>query len=145
MSAERMTDPGVGNGEAGTPERRSTGTLLTDVFNQVNSLVRKELELFRAEIGEKTDSAVAALGMIVTGVVLLLVALHALMTALIALLVVLGIAVGWASLIAGAAVAIIGYALISSGRKSMSASSLAPRRTSDSLQRDARTAKEAAR
>ena len=142
MTAERTTDPGT---EAAAPEHRSTGALLTDVVNQVTSLFRKELQLFRAEIGEKTNQAMAAVGMVVFGLVLLLVALNALMTALIALLVALGMGPGWASLVAGLAVLIIGYALISSGRRSLKASSLAPNRTAESLKRDARTAKEAAR
>ena len=145
MSADRMTHTESGTAEVGTPERRSTGMLLTDMVNQISNLFRKELQLFRAEVGEKANAASAAVGMIVTGGILLLVALNALMTALIALLVALGLAAGWASLTAGAAVAIIGYALISSGRKSLKGSSLAPHRTVESLQRDARTAKEAAR
>ena len=145
MSADRMTEPDAASGEPAPHERRSTGRLLTDMVNQITSLIRKELQLFNAEISEKTNEAFAALSMVVTGAILLLVALNALMTALIALLVFLGIAAGWASLIAGVAVAIIGYGLISSGRKSLRASSLAPKRTADSVQRDARAAKEAAR
>lgn len=144
MSADRTTDPAT-TPEATHAEHRSTGTLLTDIVNQVSGLFRKELQLFRAEIGEKTDKAFAAVGMIVAGIVLLLVALNALMTALIALLVALGLGAGWAALIAGVVVALIGYGLISSGQKSLKASSLAPHRTADSLQRDAQAAREAAR
>lgn len=145
MSADRITEPHGPTAEVGTPERRSTGTLLNDIVNQISALLRKELQLFSAEVSEKTNRAFAAVGMIVTGGILLLVALNALMTALIALLVFIGIGAALASLIAGVAVAIIGYGLISSGRKSLKASSLAPTRTADSLQRDAHAAKEAAR
>lgn len=145
MSADRTTEPHGATAEVGAPERRSTGTLLNDIVNQITSLVRKELQLFSAEVSEKTNEAFAAVGMIVAGGILLLVALNALMTALVALLVFFGMGAGIASLVAGVAVAIIGYALISSGRKSLKASSLAPKRTAESLQRDARAAKEAAR
>lgn len=126
-------------------EQRSTGALLADSVNQMAELFRKELQLFRAEISEKTNDAVAAVGMIAAGGVVLLVALNALMAAVIAGLAALGIDGGWAALIAGVAVALIGYGLVNSGLKSLKASNLAPRRTADSLRKDARTAKEATR
>lgn len=131
--------------EPHAPEHRSTATLLTDVVDQVSELFRKELQLFRAEIGEKTNQAFAAMGMIAGGLVLVLVALNALMASLIALIVWLGLEEGWAALVAGIVVAIIGYILVSSGRKKLKASSLAPNRTADSLRRDADTARESVR
>jgi xanthine/uracil permease len=47
-----------------------------------------------------------------------------------------------APLLVGLVVMIIGYILLSRGRKQMKAESLAPERTLESLQRDARLAKE---
>ena len=138
----------TGNGpteEHRAPEHRSTATLMTDVVDQVSELFRKELQLFRAEIGEKTNQAFAAMGMIVGGVVLVLVALNALMASLIALIAWLGLEEGWAALIAGVLVAVVGYAFVSSGTKKLKASSLAPNRTTESLRRDAHTAKESVR
>ena len=138
----------TGNGpteEPRAPEHRSTATLLTDVVDQVSELFRKELQLFRAEIGEKSNQAFAAMGMIVGGIVLSLVALNALMAALIALIDWLGLEEGWAALVAGLVVAIVGFALVSSGRNKLKASQLAPNRTADSLRRDADTARESVR
>ena len=142
------TDPAearAADAEPAPVDHRSTATLLADSANQISELVRKELQLFRAEVGEKVNDAFAALGMIVGGIVVALVALNALMAALIAGLAALGLGEGWAALIAGVAVALIGCGLVNSGLKSLKASSLAPHRTADSLRRDAETARETAR
>jgi len=50
-----------------------------------------------------------------------------------------------APLIVGVIVMIVGYVLLSRGRKQLDAESLAPERTIESLQRDARLAKEHAK
>ena len=47
-----------------------------------------------------------------------------------------------APLVVGAAVMIVGYIVLARGRKQMSADSMVPERTVQSLQRDARLAKE---
>lgn len=124
---------------------RSTARLLSDAVNQMAELFRKEMQLLRAEMGEKTNHVFAAVGMIVGGIVLVLVALNALMAALVALLVALGLEEGWAALIAGVVVAVIAYALVSIGRRNLSASHLAPGRTAASIQRDAELARESTR
>lgn len=126
-------------------ENRSTTTLLTDLVNQVTELFRKEIQLFRAEIGEKVSDVGTAVGMIVAGLVLALVAANALVAALIAGLAEMGIGGGWAALIVGVALALIGYGLVNSGVKSMKASNLAPERSARSLQKDVTVAKESVR
>lgn len=140
MSADRAGTGGAG--EPAEPAHRSTTALLTGLVDQVTALFRKELQLFRAEVGEKMNSAFTAMGMIAAGLVLALVALNALAVALVAALAGLGLAEGWSALIVGVALAIIGYALLSSGQKSLKASRLTPERTTRSLQQDATVAKD---
>ena len=123
-------------------ETRSTTGLMSDLINQVSDLFRMEIQLFRAEINEKTTQAMTAIGLIVGGIVLAVTALNVLVMALVAALAALGIDGGWAALIVGVAAAIIAYALINSGVQSLKASSLAPERTARQLQKDAEVAKE---
>lgn len=134
-------EPGLG----AATESRSTTTLLTDLVNQITELFRKEIQLFRAEIGEKINDVGAALGMIVAGLVLALTAANALVVALIAALAEMGIGSGWAALIVGVAIALIGYGLVNSGMKSLKASNLAPERSARSLHKDMTVAKESVR
>lgn len=145
------TDPAAGprstTGAAAGPavESRSTTTLLGDLVHQVSELFRKEIQLFRAEIGEKTNQAVTAAGLIVGGIVLAITAINVLAAALIAGLAELGIDSGWAALIVGVALAVIGYGLVNSGIQSLKASSLAPDRTQRQIQKDVQVAKESVR
>lgn len=133
------------SGEAQPVEQRSTATLLTDIVNQISELFRKELQLFRAELDEKTNQAFAAIGSIVAGLVLALVALNALAAALIAGIAALGISEGWSALIVGVVIAVVAYVLVSSGTKNLKAARLAPNRTAESLRKDAEVARESTR
>ena len=137
-----MTPPSDTGAAGPAHDSRSTTTLLSDLVNQVSELFRKEIQLFRAEIHEKTTQAFAALGMIVGGLILVVTAINVLTAALVAGLVELGLGEGWAALIVGIAAAIIAYGLVNSGVQSLKASSLAPERTQRQLAKDAKVAKE---
>lgn len=76
---------------------RETGSLVGDALTQVTSLVRGEMDLFRAEIDQNVKEAGAGLGMIVGGVVIMLVALNVLASALVVALTELGIDAGWSA------------------------------------------------
>ena len=116
---------------------RSTMGLINDLVTQVSNLFRKEFALFRAETGEKMNQVFNAVGMIVGGVVMALVALIVLATALVAAIAELGIAPGWAALIVGGGIAIIAIVLAMKGINDLKASQLAPQRTVHSLEKDA--------
>ncbi len=131
--------------EAPATDHRSTGALLGDLTNEISALFRGELRLFRAELGEKTNQIFAAAGLIGAGIVLLLPGLNAVMAFLIGVIAALGIGTGWAALIAGVVVALIGYGLISSGTKKLKSARLSPDRTLHSLGEDGNTAREIAR
>lgn len=121
---------------------RSAASLLGDLARQIPDLFRKESQLLRTELSEKTNQAFAAVGMIVGGIVLALTALNVLSAALVAALAEAGIEPGWAALIVGGALALIALALVSKGRNDLKASSLAPERTMHSVRKDAEVAKQ---
>ena len=132
-------------GESPATDHRSTGALLGDLTNEISALFRGELRLFRAELGEKTNQIFTAAGLIVAGIVLLLPGLNAVMAFLIGLIAALGIDAGWAALIAGVVVALIGYALVKGGTTKLKNARLSPDRTLHSLGEDRNTAREIAR
>lgn len=125
---------------------RSVPELVSSVISQISTLFRKEVQLARAEMGEKLGSMGSAIvplaaggGMVLGALVLLLLALAALITNL------FGIATGWSLLIVGVLAAILGYALIRGGLSTLSAANLMPSRTAEQLSRDAQVAKETVR
>ena len=125
-----------------TTENKSAGGLLTEALSHISSLLRKEVDLARAEVNENLKSAGVAIGLIVGAVVVALTALNVLSAALVAALTEAGIAAGWASLIVGVALAIIAYVMIQKGTNDLKLNSLAPSRTAKNVQRDAQTVKE---
>lgn len=125
-----------------TTENKSAGGLLTEALSHISSLLRKEVDLARAEVNENLKSAGVAIGLIVGAIVVALTALNVLSAALVAALTEAGIAAGWASLIVGVGLAIIAYVMIQKGTNDLKLSSLAPSRTAKNVQRDAQTVKE---
>jgi uncharacterized membrane protein YqjE len=120
---------------------RSAPALVGDLITHVTELFRKEMMLLRAELNEKGNQVLTAAGMIAGALVLALVALNVLAAALVAALAEF-IEGGWAALIVGVVLAAIAYFMLSSGMKNLKTANLTPRRTADSLSRDATMAKE---
>ena len=125
------------------PERnRSVTDLFGSAISQISTLARKEVQLARAELGEKLGEAAGAVTPLAAGGGLLLGALIVLLFALVSLLVSFGMATGWAELIVGVVAAIGGYVLIRGGLSQLKTSNLMPVRTTTQLSRDAQVAKE---
>lgn len=123
-------------------ESRSTPALIGDLISHVTELFRKEIQLFRAEMNEKA-SQIASAGVMLAGALLLgIVGLIYLAGAAALGIVAAGLSPVWAVLIVGAVLALVALIMAMSGKNKLSASSLAPHRTVDSLSRDARLAKE---
>jgi len=122
---------------------RETGSLVGDALTQVTSLVRGEMDLFRAEIDQNVKEAGAGLGMIVGGVVIMLVALNVLASALVVALTEIGIDAGWSALIVGISLAVIAAILAKSGTGKLKTTSLAPTRTAKNVRRDSEAVKKA--
>ena len=126
-------------------EGRSIPELLGDLSGNVSTLMRKEIQLARAETSEKMSQAMVAVGSILAGAVLALAALIVLLQALVIALTNAGIPAGWSALIVGVIVAGIAYALAQKGANDLKTGNLVPERTIDSLKQDAQTLKEEAR
>jgi drug/metabolite transporter (DMT)-like permease len=124
---------------------RSVTELLGDLASQVSALFRKEIQLARAEVGEKIGEAGSSVGFLAAGGIMALAALIVLLFALVAGLVEMGLEAWLAGLIVGVVVALAGYALLRTGLSRLKASNLTPRRTAEQLSRDAAAAKEAVR
>lgn len=124
-------------------EQRRTGVgLIGDVLSHVSNLVRKEIDLARAEISSNLNQAAVGAGLIVAAVVLFLVALNVLAASVVAMLTEAGLE-GWlASLIVFAVIAIIAVALLAKGLRDVKPSNIAPSRTIENVRRDANTLKE---
>jgi len=123
---------------------RSLKELLSDLTGSLTTLVRKEIQLARAETSEKITQSAVALGAIAAGGILALAALIVLLQALVIAITELGVPPALSALIVGLVVAVIAYGLVYKGTNDLKASSLAPNRTIDSLRRDAHVVKEQA-
>lgn len=135
-----MTDPQPTT----AAKARNTATgLVSDVLEHTAGLVRGEIDLARAELQENLNKAMRAIGLLVGAVVVILVALNVLAAAATAALAETGMGAGWAALIVGGVLAIVGVAMALKGKNDLSAASLAPTRTVRNVRRDADVVKEA--
>ena len=131
---------------------RSLGALFTDFSREVSDLLRKEVALARAEAAEKLTRVKDALLSLGAGGVALLVGLYFLFQALalgLAALLAdwLGARIGiWlAPLLVGLLAGVLGWLVLRRGLAELKATELAPRRTAETLRRDAQAVKEPTR
>jgi len=124
-----------------TGEQRSTVNLLTDVVDDVMTLVRKEGQLARAEIQENAERARRSLGALAAGAICLIAGLVVLLDALIIGLANLGIPAGWAALLVGAVVAAIGFWLINVADENIEGRGAMPSKTMQQLKEDTEAVK----
>lgn len=122
---------------------RTPTSILADVMDNVSRLVRREVDLARAEMDENLRQAAVAIGLIVGAIVVLLVALNVLAGALVAAITELGVAPGWSALIVGGIFALIAVGMLIKGKNDLSATSLAPSKSARNLRRDAAAVREA--
>jgi hypothetical protein len=122
--------------KTGSSELRAISTLLGDALSQFAKLFQNEVDLAKAELGEKVQRAGGALGFIAAGAVLLIPALVMALFALSAAL----IAAGWsqpASYLVSAIVGlVIAGVLFAIGVNRLNASNLAPHETIRQLGKD---------
>lgn len=125
------------------PTGKTTADMLGDALGHVSSLVRKEVDLARAEVSENLNKAGVAVGMIVGAVIVALTALNVLSAALVAALTEAGVDAGWSALIIGVIFAIIAFVMANKGVNDLKLSSFAPSRTAKNVKRDAHAVKDA--
>jgi hypothetical protein len=124
-----------------TPDRndKSLGTLFTDLTRETVDLIRQEIALARAEVGEKLNTAQHAIIAIALGAAVTLAGLFVILQAVVnalAMFLPLALAPWLAPLIVGVLVALIGYLMIKNGQSNLKAETLMPERTMNSLRTD---------
>lgn len=113
----------------------SIGTLLRELAHEVPSLLTKEVALAKSEMRENMQQAKEATAAIATGGA---VALSGLVILLMAVVYALSnVMAPWlAAMLVGAGALLIGFAMVSAGKKKMDAKAMTPDRTVDSLRKD---------
>lgn len=125
------------------PENRTTAELIQSAFQHINSLVRGEIALARAETEESIRHAAVGVGLLAGALVMVLVALHVLAAAIVAGLAEAGMHPGWAALVVGILFLIAAAIMAKSGMAALDPARLAPTRTARNVRRDVETVKEA--
>jgi uncharacterized membrane protein YqjE len=138
-----MAEPRTKDARRPQAGSESTPDLVGDALGHATGLVRKEIDLLRAELQEEVEKAAAAVGMLAGALLLALVALNVLAAAVVAWLTEAGLEAGWAALIVGGVLALVAIGLAMKGRNDLSLSSLAPTRTARNVERDMDAVKEA--
>ncbi len=125
---------------SGRRDRRaeSIPELIKDLATDLSTLLNKEIQLAKSEAREAASDVQKAVGAIATGAVLAMAGLVVLlMSAVYGLSNIMEL---WlAALIVGAVALLIGFIMVNGGKKKMSARSLAPDRTIDSVKKDTET------
>jgi uncharacterized membrane protein YqgA involved in biofilm formation len=122
---------------------RSVPEIISDLFSQLTTLLRKEAQLARAEMSENMVSAARGLGLIVGGAMLLIPALVILLQAAVAGLTDgYGVASYWSALLIGGGVLILGIILLLVGVSRLRIENIMPSKTVHQIQRDASVAKQ---
>ena len=122
-------------------EERSIGQLLKDLRDDTTTLLRQEVELAKAEMTEKAARAGRNLGSVAIGGAVAFLGAIALLgfavaglTSLFSQLMSPGVAVWLAPLIVGAVLALVGYSMIKKSLETLKRESIAPTKTTQSLQ-----------
>lgn len=119
--------------------------IISDAVSQFTLLLRKEGQLARTEVSENINRAVAGVGLIATGAVLVIPALVILLQALVSMLAERGFDPHLAAAAVGGVVLVLGLILLTIGINRIKAENMVPRKTLNQLQQDASVAKEQAR
>jgi hypothetical protein len=125
-----------------TAQSQGTVSLLAQLASSIPELVRKEVQLLRAEMSEKGQEVGVAIGLIVGGAIMAITALNVLAAALVSAIAETGLAPGWAALIVGGIIAICAFALMAKGENNLKTARLAPTRTMRSVGKDAAVIRE---
>ncbi|MCA1415892.1 phage holin family protein [Bradyrhizobium sp. NBAIM20] len=122
-------------------EFREISTLLGDAMSQFAKLFQNEIDLAKAEVGEKLQKIGGAVGLIVGGAVLVIPAIVMALFALSAAL----ISAGWSQplsyLTSAVIAAAVAAALVAMGMNRLDMRQLAPRETIGQLEKDKDTVK----
>jgi uncharacterized membrane protein YqjE len=115
---------------------------IQSILTHAHNLIRKEIDLLKAEISARINKAASAVVMIIIGAVFVFAGIDVILAAAVTGLVALDIAPWLASLIVTVVVLVLAAILIMSGIKTLKNISFVPHDTIDTLERDARVLKE---
>jgi predicted phage tail protein len=123
-------------------ERRGIGTLLSDLGNQVGTLVRKEIELARLEITAGVGKATRGAALAGVGGALVYAGSLVLMAALVLGLIAMGMEPWLSALLVGGLAVAVGAVIASTGVRQIHASDLAPKQTAETIRENVDFVKE---
>ncbi len=124
-------------------DARNVGSLLSQLGQDVGSLVTTEVHLAKAEISESLDDARKGVISLVTAAVVLFAGILILLNGVARTLSAMTNMQAWVSfLVVGGIVSVIGAILLATGKSKLSADNLALNRTQQSLRKDQQVAKE---
>jgi len=123
-------------------DERSLGQLFADLTRDVSILLRKEIELARTEMTSKASSVARDAAMAGVGGALIYAGFLGLMAAVILGLAKAGLDPWLAALLVGLCVVGVGAAFVEKGRSGITKTSIAPRRTVETVKDDVDWAKE---
>ena len=123
-------------------DERSLGDLFSDLSRETTTLVRKEVQLAKAELTQSATEAARGIGMLVAGGAVAYAGLLFLLLAIVFGLIEAGWDAWVSALAVGLVVVVIGAVLVMRARESLKPANLAPRRTVETLKEDQEWAKE---
>jgi xanthine/uracil permease len=123
-------------------DERSLGDLFSDLSRETTTLVRKEVQLAKAELTQSATEAARGIGMLVAGGAVAYAGLLFLLLAIVYGLIDAGWDAWLSALVVGLVVVVIGAILVLRARESLKPANLAPRRTVETLKEDQEWAKE---
>lgn len=143
MKQEQQSGPAAA---APTPTREhgtdSIADLIRNLATDLSTLLGKEIQLAKAEVGESVSEVQTAVGAIATGAAIAMAGLVVLLMS--AVYGLSNVVDPWlAALIVGAAALLIGFVMVGSAKKKMSADSMVPDRTVASAKKDQQAIKRA--
>ena len=123
-------------------DERSLGDLFSDLSRETTTLVRKEVQLAKAELTQSATEAARGIGMLAAGGAIAYAGLLFLLLAIVFGLIEAGWDAWLSALVVGLVVVAIGAVLVMRARESLKPANLAPRRTIETLKEDQEWAKE---
>lgn len=120
----------------GSDAPKSAGEMMTGILGNVSNLVRNETDLARAEVAESLGKAGGSLGVMALALVLAIAGLNLLAAALVMLVVWAGLPPHWATVVVGAGLLLIAFAMFSSARSALNQIGFVPTRAARNVSRD---------
>jgi drug/metabolite transporter (DMT)-like permease len=119
-------------------DNRSLGDLLAELTRDLSTLIRKEAELARTEIGARIGFAARNAGLAAAGGAFALGGLLVLLAAAVLGFAALGLDPWLAAFLVGLATVVIGYILVNAGLSRMKRTTVVPVRAMESIKEDAK-------